>query len=165
MVAGTQAGQFTNSVPYGMPCVSKELDLSCMASNNTHRKLRKIRFQLKIDCHSFIHSLVISVPFKFLKIFLPPIPFGDEPNHMDTKIDYKQASTPNGATLTHQYKVQWWWWVLSAHTILVLCKALHDYEFYYSIAYSNGMVHGSSMWGGCSVIWEYHLWLSAEAAT
>ena len=51
------------------------------------------------------------------------------------------------------------------HFLLVPSKALHVNEIYYSITYSNGMVHGSSMWGEVTVICEHHLWLSAEAAT
>lgn len=46
-VAGTQAGHLTNSIPYGVPCGRKELDLSSVASNNRRREQGKMmQFQL-----------------------------------------------------------------------------------------------------------------------
>jgi len=36
-VAETQAEYLTNSMLYGMPCGTKELDLSSKALNNSHR--------------------------------------------------------------------------------------------------------------------------------
>lgn len=102
----------------------------------------------------------INVPLSFPEICLLHSFFGCEPEDVNNKINYKKRFNSK-LSYTHS----------SEYSTVILVGSvcphfLHNNKLHFSIPY--GMMHGSRMWGGAgsrSVIWEYHLWLSAETAT